>query len=202
GPGVVHWGKVWTVVAAIFVSIFMAGVAGFLIQRVFRAAIRDRIEDRETILLHGPWISGLMLTGLGWFMLFKGMSGIAFIKAFREYAIDPYIDAYTPTLAFLTVWGGFTLVVHLFLSFSGNFGTKYLFPGLAILGMLCLAFAFGQNDLANCASPGISAFWLWQHSDQSVASATQIQIPMWVLTICGALMVTGMMTENAQRVTR
>lgn len=202
GPGVVHWGKVGTVVAAIFVSIFMTGVAGFLIQRVFRAAIRDKIEDRETILLHGPWISGLMLTGLGWFMLFKGMSGIAFVKAFREYAIEPYIDAYTPTLAFLTVWGGFTLAVHLFLSFSGKFGTKYLFPGLAILGMLCLAFAFGQNDLANCASPGISAFWLWQHSDQSVASATQIQIPMWVLTICGALMVAGMMTENAQRVTR
>lgn len=202
GPNVVHWGKVGTVVAAIFVSIVMTGVAGFLIQRMFRAAIRDRIDERETILLHGPWISGLMLTGLGWFMLFKGMSGIDFIKEFREYAIEPYVDAYTPTLVFLMVWGAFTLIVHLFLSFSGPFGTKYLFPGLAILGMLCLAFAFGQNDLANGASPGISAFWLWQHSDQSVASATQIRIPMGVLTICGALMVFGMMTENAQRVTR
>ncbi|MGQ9771026.1 MAG: inorganic phosphate transporter [Thermogutta sp.] len=89
GLSIVHWGKVGTVLAAIFVSIFMAGVGGFLIQRVFRAAIGSKIDDRETILLHGPWISGLMLTGLGWFMVFKGMSGIPIVKVFREYAIDP-----------------------------------------------------------------------------------------------------------------
>ncbi|MGQ9563999.1 MAG: inorganic phosphate transporter [Thermogutta sp.] len=202
GLSIVHWGKVGTVLAAIFVSIFMAGVGGFLIQRVFRAAIGSKIDDRETILLHGPWISGLMLTGLGWFMVFKGMSGIPIVKVFREYAIDPYVDAYTPTLVFLTVWGLSTLVVHLFLSFSGTFGTRNLFPGLAILGMICLAFAFGQNDLANCASPGISAFWLWRHSEQTVAQATEIKIPVWVLFFSGCLLVMGMMTESAQRVTR
>ncbi len=202
GLSVVHWGKVGTVIAAIFVSILMAGLAGFLIQRVFRAAIGSKIDDRETILLHGPWISGFMLTGLGWFMVFKGMSGIPFVNAFREYAIDPYVDAFTPTFAFLSAWGMFTLMVHLFLSFSGTIGTRYLFPSMAVLGMICLAFAFGQNDLANCASPGISAFWLWRHAEQSVAQATQITIPTWVLFICGCLLVVGMMTENAQRVTR
>ncbi|HOP77329.1 MAG TPA: inorganic phosphate transporter [Thermogutta sp.] len=202
GLSVVHWGKVGTVIAAIFVSIFMTGLAGFLIQRVFRAAIGTKIDDRETILLHGPWISGFMLTGLGWFMVFKGMSAIPFVNAFREYAIDPYIDAFTPTFAFLSAWGLFTLIVHLFLSFSGTIGTRYLFPAMAVLGMICLAFAFGQNDLANCASPGISAFWLWRHAEQTVAQATQITIPTWVLFICGCLLVAGMMTENAQRVTR
>lgn len=198
GASVVHWKNVGDVLAAIFVSILLAGLAGFLIQRVFRAGIRDRIDDRETILLHGPWICGLMLTWLGWFMILKGMGSIPFVQAFRESFIDPY----TPGLVFLTAWGTGTLAVHLILSFTGPRGTEYLFPTMALLGMVCLAFAFGQNDLANCASPGLSAFWLWRHQEATVGEATQIPIASWVLLGAGTLLVVGMFTENAQRVTR
>ncbi len=198
GGSVVHWDKVWIVLANIIVSIALAGLAGFLIQRVFRAAIRDRIDDRETILLHGPWICGLMLTWLGWFMILKGMGSLPFVQSFRQSFIDPY----TPGLVFLTAWGAGTLGVHLILSFTGPVGTRYLFPAMALLGMVCLAFAFGQNDLANCASPGLSAFWLWEHQETSVGEASQIPIPWWVLLGTGCLLVVGMFTENAQRVTR
>ncbi|RMF92269.1 MAG: inorganic phosphate transporter [Planctomycetota bacterium] len=198
GVEIVHWDKVRTVVLAIIFSIIMTGIAGFLVQRVFRAAIRDRIDDRETILLHGPWICGLMLTGLAWFMIFKGMKGVALVQQIRESTID----AYTPTLAFLVAWGAATLAVHIFLTTTGKWGAKMLFPGMAVLGMLCLAFAFGQNDLANCASPGLSAFWLWRHSTEEVAVATKIPIPPYVLFACGCLIVGGMWTRDAQRVTR
>ena len=198
GASVVHWSQVGKVVGAIFVSIVMAGLGGFLIQRVFRAAIRDRIDERETILLHGPWISGLMLTWLGWFMVLKGMGSVSWVQSFRESFIDPY----TPGLVFLTVWAGATLAVHLILSFAGPAAARYLFPTMALLGMVCLAFAFGQNDLANCASPGLSALWLWRHQEETVAAATQIPIPGWVLFGSGCLLVVGMFTENAQRVTR
>lgn len=198
GASVVHWEKVSEVVANIFVSIALAGLAGFLIQRVFRAAIRDRIEDRETILLHGPWICGLMLTWLGWFMILKGMGNLVWVQEFRQ----RYIDPYTPVLVFLIAWGAGTLMVHLLLSFTGPKGTEYLFPAMAVLGMVCLAFAFGQNDLANCASPGLSAFWLWRHQASGVAEATRIPIHPGVLFATGCLLVVGMFTENAQRVTR
>lgn len=198
GVSIVHWDQVGTVVAAIFVSILMTGFAGFLIQRVFRAAVGSRIEDRETILLHGPWICGLMLTGLAWFMVLKGMGSLSVVQSFRESTID----AYTPAFVLMAAWGLATLLVHTFLLFAGEFGTKYLFSGMAVIGMLCLAFAFGQNDLANCASPGLSAFWLWKNSHESVAAATQIPIPPWVLFACGCLIVGGMWTRDAQRVTR
>ena len=169
-----------------------------MIQRVFRAAIRDRIDDRETILLHGPCICGLMLTWLGWFMIIKGMGSIAWVQWFRQSYIDPYM----PILVFLVAWGASTLGVHLILAFLGPSASRNLFPAMALVGMVCLAFAFGQNDLANCASPGLSAFWLWQHRAESVATATKIPIPIWVLFVAGALMVAGMFTQNAQRVTR
>ena len=198
GLSIVHWNKVGTVVSAIFISIVMSGIAAFLIQRVFRAAIRDKSQDRQTILLHGPWIAGLIITWLTWFMLMKGMKGVELVKVLRAETIEQY----GATLALLVMWGGATLVVHLVLTISGPRGTQYLFHVLAVVGMLCMAFAFGQNDLANCASPGLSALWLWRHADQTVRVATEVAIPRWALFGCGAMIVMGMFTRHAQRVTR
>ncbi|HUT90363.1 MAG TPA: inorganic phosphate transporter [Thermoguttaceae bacterium] len=198
GADIVHWEKVGTVVSAIFVSILMSGIGGFLIQRVFRGAIRDQYQDRETILLHGPWIAGLMLTWLAYFMLLKGLQGVGFVQHLREATVD----VYGASAALLAMWACFTLAVHLLLTLSGPRGTRHLFHVTALLGMLCMAFAFGQNDLANCASPGLSAIWLWRHADESVAIATRVDIPIWALFGCGLLIVLGMSTRHAQRVTR
>lgn len=195
---IVHWNKVATVIAAIIVSIIMSGIAGFLAQRVFRAAIRDDSQDRENVLLHGPWVAGMMLSWLGWFMLLKGLKSVDFIVKLKEATIDEY----GAVVVLLVLWAVCTLLVHLLLVVTGERGTKYLFHVTAVLGMICMAFAFGQNDLANCASPGLSAFWLWQHADKSTMDATQITIPVWALFLCGVIIVVGMFTRNAQRVTR
>lgn len=195
---IVHWNKVATVIAAIIVSIILSGIAGFLVQRVFRAAIRDDSQDRENILLHGPWIAGMMLSWLGWFMLLKGLKGVPIVASLKKATIDEY----GAVVVLLVMWAICTLLVHLVLVVSGERGTKYLFHVTAVLGMVCLAFAFGQNDLANCASPGLSAFWLWQHADKTTEVATKIQIPVWALFSCGVIIVLGMSTRHAQRVTR
>ena len=198
GIEIVQWAKVSKVIQAILLSILLSGIAGFLIQRIFRGAIRDRIEDRETLLLHGPWISGLIMTMLLWFMLMKGMKGFGFIKELR---VDVF-DKYGTPAVLLVVWGIMTLIIHLVLTFGGRKSAKYLFHVTAIIGMLCMAFAFGQNDLANCASPGIASYILWHNSHEGVEVATGFPIPIWTLFVCGLLMFTGMMTKKAQRVTR
>lgn len=195
---IVKWEKVGMVIAAIIISIILSGIAGFLVQRVFRAAIRDDSQDRENILLHGPWVAGMMLSWLGWFMLLKGLKGVELVAALRKATIDEYGAA----VVLFIMWALFTLLVHLTLVVTGERGTKYLFHFTAVLGMVCMAFAFGQNDLANCASPGLSAFWLWQHSDKSMMDATEITIPVWALFVCGVIIVLGMATRQAQRVTR
>jgi len=135
GFSIVHWNKVGTVVGAIIASIVISGVAGFLIQRVFRAAVGDRSQDRETVLLHGPWIAGLMLTWLTWFMLLKGLKSVAFVKVLKASTIEQY----GAPLALLLAWSGYTLLVHLALTFSGERGTRHLFHITAVLGMLCMA---------------------------------------------------------------
>ncbi len=198
GLGFVHWDKVASVLNAIVVSVVLTGIAGFLVQRMFRAAIQDEHTDHLRVLLHGPWIAGLMLTWLAWFMILKGMKSVPCIAAFRTQFVERI-----GMFGFLIVaWGATTLLVHVLATIFQERLTKRLFSLLAILGMMCLAFAFGQNDLANGASPGLSAFWLWKHADVGTAEATKMSIPVWLLAGCGALLVVGMTTRSAQRVTR
>ncbi len=201
GPQNVHWSKVGTVTVSIIVSIIVSGLASFLIMRVFRGAIRDKAQDRETVMIHGPWIAGAMLTWLSWFMVFKGLKNIEVVKNIR----NEIFEAYGLVLVLLVMWGAYTLVVHLVLASTHPKGAKYLFHVTAVLGMICMAFAFGQNDLANAASPGLASFTLWKNSKaatETAALATKIPIPTWALFGCGLLLAFGMSTSYAQRVTR
>lgn len=185
---IVHWEKVGTVLWAIIISILISGIAGWLVQRMFRGAIQDKSEDHQRILLHGPWIAGIMLSGLSWFMIMKGLKHVSFIKALRRATFDDV----GPMVTMLLLWGFYTLVIHILLTVFKEKGTRNLFRITAVVGMMCLSFAFGQNDLANCASPGLSSLWLWQNADKGAAAATEVAIPMWALFACGVLLVVGM----------
>jgi len=201
GPGNVNWPKVGSVTVAIIVSIAVSAIASFLVMRAFRGAIQDKGEDDETLLLHGPWTAGAMFTFLTWFMVFKGLKNVPLIKHIKAETFQVYGEG----LVLLVMWGAFTLLVHLFLVFTHRQWARYLFQATAVLGMVCMAFAFGQNDLANAASPGLAGLTLWRHGGQAgglADFATTIPIPVWALFGCGVLMALGMMTQYAQRVTR
>jgi phosphate/sulfate permease len=201
GVQIVDWAKVRTVAGAIILSIFVSGLASFMVMRVFRAAIRDEARNRNAVMLHGPWISGAIFTWLGWFMVFKGLKNVELIKQLKAATFDEYGSV----VVILVLWGACTLLVHLALVATNRFGYKYLFSVTAVLGMICMAFAFGQNDLANAASPGLSGFTLWWHGSPAsgpAAMGSEVAIPIFALFGCGVLMASGMFTQYAQRVTR
>ncbi len=197
----VKWSKAGEVLAGVVCSIFLAGGMGFMIQRAGRGAIRDKSAGLTTLLLHGGWIGGGLMAGLTYFMLGKGMKEVAFVKAFKK----AYIDAHElgPLIAIFALWVFFAIIIHLLLVVFRKRAANLLFPVLTVIGMICTAFAFGQNDLANCASPGLAAFKLIDaHREHlSVEAGTKAQIPKWALFGCGALLVVGMATRNAHRVT-
>ncbi len=197
----VNWPKVGSVTMAIIFSIAISGLASFMVMRVFRGAIRDKAQDRETVLLHGPWIAGAMFTWLTWFMVFKGLKNVPVVKDMKAETFEVHGE----WLVLMVMWGAFTLVTHLVLVMTHRRGCKYLFPVTAVLGMICMSFAFGQNDLANAASPGLAGLSLWQHSNganELAGIASKVPIPVWALFGCGILMSSGMLTKYAQRVTR
>ena len=201
GFGNVNWPKVGSVTMGIVFSIAISGLASFMIMRVFRGAVRDKSQDHETVLLHGPWIAGAMFTWLTWFMVFKGLTNVPAVKVLKAQTFELHGE----WLVLLVMWGTYTLVTHLVLVMTHRRGYKYLFSITAVLGMICMAFAFGQNDLANAASPGLAGFSLWRHGGAAgdlADIASKIPIPVWALFACGVLMASGMFTTYAQRVTR
>jgi phosphate/sulfate permease len=199
GYGVVNWSKAGTVIFAIFCSIAITGITAFFIQRMVRGAIRDRSRNLGVLLAHGGWIGGGMLAGLTYFMLVKGMQQVAFVRRLNSEVIQAY--EYGPLLTVCALWAAYAVVIHVLLVSFGKRAAKRLFPTLAIIGTLAMAFAFGQNDLANCASPGVSAIHLIVHRDAGLTNATNAPITWWALIGCGFLMALGMTTRNAQRVT-
>ena len=225
---VINWSKAGTVVSAIILSIFITGFAAFLIQRAVRAAIRHKSEDLLTLILHGGWIGGGVLTAMIYFMILKGMKNIPIVKEFKA-----FLDAYTYRhIAFVILtWGLSAILIHMLLVIFREKAAKRLFPVLTIMGMMCMAFAFGQNDLANCASPGLATLQVVKTYTQttsqndssdsqpasamspediaarnaerqkSVKVATKMPIDKKWLFFCGLMMAMGMFTKNAKRVT-
>ena len=197
----VNWNKSAMVIAGIVCSIVLTGFASFLIQRAVRGAIRDRTKHLATLLLHGGWVGGGFATGLCYFMLLKGMKNVWFIKKFNAWlgSLDENLGI-SSLIVVLFLWGFFAILIHSLLIVYRRRAARLLFPVLAVLGTLAMGFAFGQNDLANCASPGLAAFALIEHQDVEIA--TELHISPWMLLLCGVLLFIGMNTKNAERVTK
>jgi phosphate/sulfate permease len=199
----VHWDKAGTVVLGIVCSIILTGFAAFLIQRAARGAIRDRATNLGTLLLHGGWIGGGLMAGLSYFLLLKGMKHVPMIKQFKAWIGSLGGEDGSGMVAgalLLTLWGVFAILIHMLLVVYRKRAARLLFPILSIAGMIAMAFAFGQNDLANCASPGLAAFTIIKVGD--VETASSVPIAWWMLLICGMLLFVGMTTKNAERVTK
>ena len=199
----VNWHKATLILVGIFCSIMFSGFAAFFIQRAARAAIRDRTKHLATLLLHGGWVGGGLAAGLFYFLLFKGMKNLAFVKELKAWVqkLDDLVQADVGgALLALFLWGTFAIIIHVALVVFRKRAAQLLFPSLAVFGMIAMAFSFGQNDLANCASPGLSTVAMIQA--QSANIAKEIPIHWLLLLVCGFLLFAGMTTEAAGRVTK
>lgn len=194
GPGAVQWDTSTTVILSIVASIFISGIAGFIVQKIFRGVIGDDLDNEKVISIHGPWIAGLLTTGLFFFMIMKGMKNVEAIKAFNQVIHEQFGYFYTLVAIALVM----TVLFYVLMFTNKQTVMKWLFPGLAIIGMIGLAIAFGQNDLANCASPGVASYMIFMEG----SNHTEAEIPLWLLFGCGVLLFLGMTTKRAQRVTR
>lgn len=195
----VKWPKAGSVVLAIIVSIFLSGFSSFLVQRFVRGVIGQKTEDLRTMKLHGTWIGGGIASGMVFFMIIKGMKKVPGIDTVHDLIHQTPLGA---TFWVLGLWFLFAGIISLLLVRYGKRAAKNIFPVLAVCGMLSMAFAFGQNDLANCASPGLATISIVKNWDAGIKVASGAPIARWQLFVCGILLFMGMRTKNATRVTK
>jgi len=197
----VNWFNAGKVILGIVCSILLSGVMGFFLQRATRGALRDKWSSLPALLLHGGWIGGGLMAGLSYFMLVKGMKNIEVVKHFKERFLE---DELGPIAVILAFWVFYAIAIHAALVLYRKRAAVLLFPVLTVVGMFAMAFAFGQNDLANCASPGLAAIELIKGhlAGLTVTAGTDTPIDRWALLGCGVLLMLGMMSKNAQRVTQ
>ncbi|GJM23596.1 MAG: hypothetical protein DHS20C16_00110 [Phycisphaerae bacterium] len=195
----VNWSKAGSVVSAIVISIFLSGFASFLVQRFVRGVIGQKTEDLRTMKLHGAWVGGGIACGMVFFMIIKGMKKVPGVKTVHD-LIDQ--TPFGATLWVFGLWFLFAGIISILLMRYGKRAAKNIFPVLAVCGMLSMAFAFGQNDLANCASPGLATISIIENWDAGIKVATDAKIDRWQLFVCGILLFMGMRTKNATRVTK
>lgn len=194
GMDAIHWDKSSQVILGIICSIIVSGIAGFLVQRMFRGVVRDDCEDPKVIGLHGPWMAGALLTGLVYFMVMKGMKHVSLVKQIKAMTFQQFGTPF----ALIIIWGFLAFVTFLVMKAFGKRIHRNLFGAMAVLGMIATAVAFGQNDLANCASPGLAILMILQHG----SLATEINVAWYWLFGCGLLLFMGMSSKTAMRVTR
>ena len=188
----VNWPQFFQVIFAIVASIVISGFIAYIAQRVFRYFIGEECTNTERIFKHGSWIASLMLVALIWFLLAKGMKHVSVVHNFHE-----KMNSQRFISSMLIAWLSFTVIIRVLIKIFGKQFSDHLFRIVSVLGMVSMAFAFGQNDLANCASPGIAIFMIWS---QGLAGSLKMNVPVWSLALCGFLMFLGMMTQRARRV--
>jgi len=197
GASVVSWGTATNVMLGIVCSILIAGGAAYALQRLFRVIIGHRSSNHSALRRHAGWIAGLMFAGIVYFLIVKGMKHVGFVKDFRALLTTPWHHA----VLIAGIWAGCAASIYVAVAALGRTAAKAVFPVLTVVGMVAMAIAFGQNDLANCASPGLAAANLIQHWDAGVVSASKIPLAVWALALCGLFMAAGMFTRKAARVT-
>lgn len=212
GRDPVNWDKAGTVVQGIVWSIILSAILGYIIMRVSRALVGPDSENLQRLKRGGIWVAGGLLAILAYFMIIKGMKEITVVGHFKKWLAHVWVrdvwflkDVSLGDVSFvLAAWILCAIGCRIILGIYREKAAWALFRVLTVIGMFAMAFAFGQNDLANAAAPGLAAWKLgWAyHNGQTLAAAVKPALPKWALFICGALLVLGMRTKHAQRVTR
>lgn len=221
GSNIVSWDKAGEVTLGIVCSIIVAGIAGYAIQRVMRGVFGREGQLIARIRTHGAWAGGGLVAGLLYFMIVKGMSKVGWVKALKDgaggFSEQMGLGSWAGALVLIVgIWLIASMIIQASLVAYRETASRKLFPVLTVTGMFCMAVAFGQNDVANCAAPGLGAMNLMAHvgpdgmskadaettNREAVGYASKATIPFWALGLCGLLMAVGMTTRNAERVTR
>ena len=129
--------KALSVIMAIFVSVAIAFIFGFLIQYITR--ILFTFNFRKNLTWKIGIFGGIALTAIVYFMLIKGVKDLSFMTADAKAWVDE-----NTWLLLLCCFTGFTVLMQVL-----HFCKVNVFKVIVLVGTFSLATAFAGNDLVN-----------------------------------------------------
>jgi phosphate/sulfate permease len=199
-PDYINASSATIIVTGIFSSVAIAFVAGSLIQYFSRLLFSFHYERRMT-WVGGIW-SGIALSFLTYFLLFKGVKGASFISD----NFIKWVSANTPQLL-LGAFIFWTLIMQTLISvFKVN-----VLRLIVLFGTFSLAMAFAGNDLVNfIGAPvaGLESYLAWKASGLPADEFSMgiLKLPVktntFLLLAAGAIMVATLwLSKKARSVT-
>ena len=196
----INSGSALTIISGIFISVGVAFIFGLVIMYLVRLFFTFNPVTQTQY--QGVIWGALSLSGITYFLLFKGLEGAVFIPAsLIEWTKENTAEMFGITIIF---W----LIVFYVLS---NF---FKFPILKIVvlaGTFALAMAFASNDLVNfigVSVAGFEAYDTWKSSGVSADSLLMVSLskaypaPTYMLVIAGIVMIfTLWFSKKAKTVT-
>ncbi|MDH5393674.1 MAG: inorganic phosphate transporter [Gammaproteobacteria bacterium] len=189
GIHAVNWGKVGFIVASWVISPLLAGVIAFAIFRSVQKLILDTENPFDNAKKYVPiyiFMAGFMISLV---TLVKGLKHIGL----ETTAIENYSYAVVIGLLIMAVGKYFINRIEFDQSLNRSFhyaSVEKVFGVLMIVTACAMAFAHGSNDVANAVGP-VAAVVSIVGSEGGIGQKSVL--PIWVLLIGGAGIVTGLM---------
>ncbi len=199
-PDYINASSATVIVTGIFSSVAIAFVVGALVQYFSRLLFSFHYERRMS-WVGGVW-SGLALTFLSYFLLFKGIKGASFVTE----DFIKWVGANTPIL----MLGSFVFWSLVMQTLIAVFKVNVL-RIIVLFGTFSLAMAFAGNDLVNfIGAPiaGLESFLAWKASGVPAGEFTMeilkqpVKTNTYLLLAAGGIMVTTLwLSRKARTVT-
>lgn len=193
GWGAVHWGKMGQIVASWFMSPVFGGVLSYLIFRLISGTILGSERPTRAATRYAPILIFFTFFVIVAAIVFKGMQHIIAEDTIR-WLTDPVALMTALTVGFFSA-----LFSKMYLSrkmkkyFRKELSEQLerverVFAPLVFLTSCTVAFAHGANDVANAVGPLAAVFEIFRSGSVQM----KVQVPMWILMLGGAGIVTGL----------
>ena len=194
---IINYSSAITIVAGIFLSVFISFIIGALVQHVSR--IIFTFDLKENLKKYGAVFSGLSVTTIIYFLLIKGVNGSTLVT--NEQIEWVMKNTWIILLVSLIFWS---------MSIQILMWWKKINPlkAVVLLGTFSLAMAFAGNDLVNfigVSVAGLISFQTWAASNVPASEfnmaglAQKVATPEWILLFSGLIMVVTLWTNAKAR---
>lgn len=196
-PQIINYSSAVTIIAGIFLSVFLSFIVGAVIQHISRILFTFKLK--KTLKRYGAIFSGVAVTSIIYFLLIKGAKGSSIITDDQVNWITT--NTWVIVIVSVVFW---SILIQILMWWRKINPLK----AVVLLGTFSLAMAFAGNDLVNfigVSVAGLTSFQSWMASGIPANQYTmdilneKIITPAWILFLGGIIMVLTLWTNAKSR---